>query len=229
MKRAPNFDRVARVYRWLEMVTFGSSLWRCRCTFLDELRSCRNALVIGDGDGRFTARLLEENPSIRIDALDTSREMLLSLVRNAGEHGNRVCIHQADARHWAPPNTPYDVIVTHFFLDCLTTEEVDTLAHRLRSCAAPTARWVVSEFAIPKGAFGWVIARPLVTALYLAFRLLTGIQVSRLPNHRDAMVHSGFRVSLNRLSLAGLLVSEMWVPEPQSMKQTRMMESDLID
>ena len=228
MKRAPNFDPVAGIYRWLEIVTFGNSLWQCRCTFLEELQSCRNALVIGDGDGRFTARLLRENPSIRVDALDGSREMLRALIRNAGAHTDRVRVHHADAREWTPASPPYDAIVTHFFLDCLTTEEISALACRLRDCITPTARWIVSEFAIPRGAFGWAIARPLVGALYLAFRLLTGIQVSRLPNYHDAMVESGFRISRNRDASSGLLVSEVWVPEPRSTKTAKTARPEIL-
>lgn len=228
MRRAPNFDRVARIYRWIELVTFGSSLWRCRCTFLDELHSCRNALVIGDGDGRFTARLLEENPSIRIDAVDASREMLLALLRNAGANANRVHTYQADAREWVPPHPPYDAIVTHFFLDCLSTDEVSAIAQLLHLCSTPASRWVVSEFALPRNRFGRLVAQPLVTFLYLAFRLLTGIQVLRLPNHRDAMAQAGLRLNRTRSRLAGLLVSEMWVFEPKKTISTTIVTTNLM-
>ena len=225
MKRAPNFDRLVHVYRWLEVATFGSSLWRCRCAFLDELHLCRNALVIGDGDGRFTARLLEVNPAIHIDAIDASRAMLGTLVRNAGTNASRVRIHHADAREWIPPNCPYDLIITHFFLDCLATEEVAALAHRLRACVTPTSCWIVSEFAIPKGSFGWFVARPLVAALYLAFSLLTGTSIFSLPSHREAMAHAGFELNLSRSSSAGLLVSEMWTSATEPLP----VRSDTVD
>jgi hypothetical protein len=215
MRRAPNFDRVAHLYRWIEVVTFGKSLWRCRCAFLDELLPCRNALIIGDGDGRFTGRLLELNSTILIDAVDASREMLLVLLRNAGANASRVRTYQADAREWVPPHPPYDAIVTHFFLDCLSTDEVSRIAQSLHTCSTPSSRWVVSEFAIPRNWFGRLVAQPLVTFLYLAFRFLTGIQVLRLPNHRDAMVGAGFKLNLSRNTLAGLLVSEVWLYEPK--------------
>jgi cyclopropane fatty-acyl-phospholipid synthase-like methyltransferase len=212
MNQKPNFDRLAPVYRLLETISFGNSLSRCRSDFLDQLDSCRNALVIGDGDGRFTASLLERNPNIRIDAIDSSRAMLLTLVQNAGPNAIRVRIHHADARQFIPPNSPYDLIVSHFFLDCLTTEEVANLAHRLRTCVTPSSRWIVSEFAIPKNWFGRILARPIITGLYLAFWFFAGIQVFRLPNHREALTGAGFQNNLSRNSLAGLLVTEMWAP-----------------
>jgi hypothetical protein len=214
--RPPNFDHLARSYRWMEKATFGRSLWHARCRFLNELRDCRNALVLGDGDGRFTSRLLHENPYIQIEAVDASSAMLCTLLRNAGVHRDRVRTHQVDARHWEPGNAPYDLIVTHFFLDCLTTDEVDALAERLRPCISDQTRWVVSEFAIPQGWFGKLVAWPLVKSLYLSFKLLTGLQVGSLPQHRDALSNAGFVLDRKSTALGGLLVSELWLPGSQN-------------
>jgi hypothetical protein len=212
MNRSPNFDRLASVYRWMEMATFGCALWHCRCRFLDELRNCRTALVLGDGDGRFTARLLQENAHVRVEVIDTSKAMLRALLRNAGVHRHRISVHHADARQWQPRTSHYDLIVTHFFLDCLTTGEVTALAERLRSCTSDQTRWVVSELAIPAGRFGRLVAQPLVAGLYLAFRMLAGLRVSRLPRHREALLNAGFALNHEVKSLCGLLASEVWVP-----------------
>lgn len=164
MNSPPNFNHLAGVYRWMELVSFGPWLWWCRCAFLPEIAACRSALVLGDGDGRFTARLLAANPSVRIDAVDASPAMLRALVRRAGSHAGRVRTHAADARQLnlatLAENPPYDLIVSHFFLDCLTTEEVHTLASRLRPIITADALWVVSEFSIPPTRFGRLIARP---------------------------------------------------------------------
>lgn len=212
MRRPPNFNGLARIYRVLEMVTFGPWLWRCRCAFLDELRTRRSAAVLGDGDGRFTARLLEESPLVLVDAVDASVEMLRALVENAGHRSGRVRIHLADVREWEPHSPVYDLIVTHFFLDCLTTAEVTALARRLRENVTPEAVWVVSEFAIPEGWYGWLVARPVVQALYLVFLVLTGLRVQRLPDYRTALEGAGFELARKQEALGGLLVSEFWIP-----------------
>src|ERR1019366_262867 len=153
MNRPPNFDRLARLYRWMEIASFGPWLWRCRCAFLGELGRCRRALVLGDGDGRFTALLRRANPDIQVDAVDASPAMLRALVRRAGPHAARVHAHVADARQWGPrppaQTQPYDLIVTHFFLDCLTTGEIASLAATVGPALTWDALWVVSEFAVP--------------------------------------------------------------------------------
>ena len=215
MNRAPNFNRLARIYRWLELFTFGPMLARCRLAFLEDLRTRRNALVLGDGDGRFTARLLAENPGVLIDAVDASHAMLRALVRNAGANADRVRTHQADIREFEPANPPYDFVATHFFLDCLSTREVAALAHRLRGLVTPQAYWVVSEFAIPKSWFGKRIARPMVALLYRAFRLLTGLKQSSLPDHRNALTEAGFQLVRQHNTFGGLLIGEIWSPPTQ--------------
>ena len=208
----PNFNRLARIYRWLEWFSFGPVLQRCRCALLHDLASPRQALVLGDGDGRFTAELLAQNSALQIDAVDASSAMLTQLLQAAAQNANRVTTHIGDARTWVPAVAQYDLIATHFFLDCLTTGEVAALAARIRSRVHPTSQWLVSEFAVPTGPYGKFVARPLVSLLYRAFRLLTGLKVQRLPNHREALAEAGFTLVRERKSLGGVLVAELWIP-----------------
>src|SRR5579859_5556428 len=209
---APDFGRLAHIYRWMEWFSFGPFISRCRCAFLPDLRDRKTALVLGDGDGRFTARLMNENSHIHVDAVDASDAMLRELTRHAASNVGRLQTFVADARSFAPRFRSYDLIATHFFLDCLTTEEVEEVAARLRRQVETSAEWVVSEFAVPGGRFGRFIARPVVAALYLAFGWLTGLEIRRLPDHRSAMERAGWRLVSERKFLAGLLVSEFWRP-----------------
>lgn len=220
MNSPPNFNRLAGLYRWMELASFGPWLSRARCVFLDDLGACRRALVLGDGDGRFTASLLGANPAVRIDAVDASPAMLQSLLCRAGSHAARVRIQLADVRLWQPSalpgdwpqDQPIDLIATHFFLDCLTTREVQTLAEKLHGSASPSALWVISEFAIPPGWFGRLLARPVVLGLYRAFGWLTGLTVRTLPDYGAALRQAGFTLKQRRTWLAGLLASELWSP-----------------
>jgi hypothetical protein len=123
----------------------------------------------------------------------------------------RLRTHQTDALAFAaiPPAIPYDLVVTHFFLDCLTQQELDALASRIASTLAADALWLVSDFRIPTGL--WALpARVLVRTLYLAFRILTGLRVTALPDHEAALTGAGLtRIALHR-SMAGILTTELW-------------------
>jgi SAM-dependent methyltransferase len=214
MNRPPDFNRLARLYRWMELLTFGPWLSLTRFSFVSRLARSRRTLVLGDGDGRFTARLLRANRTVIIDAVDASDAMLQRLLRHATPYADRVTVHLADARGWRPTETRLDpscdLIATHFFLDCLTQAEVESLALRLRSAVAPAALWVVSEFAIPAGWFGRLVARPLVAILYASFGRLTGLTVRSLPDHASALRLAGFNLQERRTRLAGLLIAEVW-------------------
>jgi SAM-dependent methyltransferase len=208
---APNFDRVARLYRPLEYLTLGRALERCRFHFLPDLASRTHALVLGDGDGRFLAQLLHQNPLLHADAVDTSAAMLHLLQTRCRAAQARLRTHQVDALTFAAPHPaiPYDLIVTHFFLDCLTQPDVDALASRIAPNLAPDALWLVSDFRIPTG-FLTLPARLLVRSLYLAFRILTGLRVTSLPDHEAALTRAGLGRIAQHRSFGGILTTELW-------------------
>lgn len=201
------FDRVARIYRWGEALTFGSLLMRCRLAFLNDLTSARSVLVLGDGDGRFTAAALAQHPQLHITAVDISATMLQLLQQRCEREGTqaRLTTVHSNALQFTPTQN-FDVVVTHFFLDCLTTEQVLALGITLRTTAS---RWIISEFDIPHGVLQWP-ARALVRSLYVAFRLLTALKVQQLPQWRDALVQSGYGVISRRTLIGGILAAELW-------------------
>ena len=211
MNPAPNFNNLAGPYRWLEYLTFGPCLQRCRTWFLPETCRSGNALVLGDGDGRFTSRLLNSNPDIHVHAIDLSPTMLAALRKSAGPNVHRVTTEVADLRYWQPSaSARYSLIATHFFLDCLSTEEITALAQRLAPVLAPNTIWLVSDFATPATIFGRVVAAPLVALLYRAFRILTGLHIDHLPDHENALELVGWCLRESHSHLCGLLVSQLW-------------------
>jgi hypothetical protein len=210
----PNFDRIARPYRWMEYLTFGRALERCRNHYLPRLWQCHSALVLGDGDGRFLAGLLAANRELRADAIDTSAAMLrlLQLSVESVGGGSRLRTHQASALN-SLPEQRFDLVATHFFLDCLTQEELNTLCRQVVPHLEPGALWVVSDFHIPRGAMRWP-AHVLVRALYFAFRLLTNLRTTALPEHAAILTAAGFGLVDRRHWLGGLLSSELWEYTP---------------
>ena len=208
------FDRLARPYRWLEYLTFGLALERCRFRFLASLCSTRCALVLGDGDGRFAARLLQSAPSARLLAIDASSAMLRALKTRceaigAGDRASTCC---ADLTQPLPlmEAGSFDLVTSHFVLDCLSTAEIAALAERVRPLLRKDARWIVSEFDVPDGAMK-IPAAAMVRLLYLAFRVLTGLRTQELPRYRPALEESGFICGQRIPSLGGLLMSEEWL------------------
>jgi SAM-dependent methyltransferase len=212
MSTSPNFDRLARLYRWMEYLSFGPYLQQCRELRVQDMIARRRALVYGDGDGRFLAELARRVPDIQVVAVDASAEMLRQAARRLPS-GAQVRLVHADARECDPaafPEAPFDLIVTHFFLDCFDEAEIASLVSRVNGAAEDQALWVVSDFAIPRRPAARLVGTLIVRGLYLAFALLVGLKVRRLPDHGRVMREAGWILEDRRELLLGLLVSDSW-------------------
>ena len=212
MPTQPSFDLIARPYRWLEYLTLGRALEHCRLHYLPSLLKRKRALVLGDGDGRFLAQLLTQNPRLRAEAVDTSATMLQLLRQRcealAPNASTRLTTHQTSALT-CPLDGPYDLVVTHFFLDCLTQPDLETLINHIAPTLSPEAIWIISDFHIPDGSMR-LPAKILVRSLYLAFRVLTNLRTTKLPNHATPLQQAGLTRISHQHRLAGLLVTELW-------------------
>jgi ubiquinone/menaquinone biosynthesis C-methylase UbiE len=198
-----NCDSIARLYRWVEYAMFGSALQRRRVAFLPEVAGARRVLVLGDGDGRFLEKLVKQNPRAGFDYVDLSGRMLDLARGRAGTA--RVTYHQADALEIALPERGYDLVVTHFFLDCFAESGAARLVERVAHAACPRTRWLVSEFRRTR----W--SPPVLAGLYLFFRITTGLKTRRLIDHHPLLAQQGFQMLRAESAWLGLLASELWV------------------
>ena len=203
-----NCDRLARWYRLLEYLVFGRALERRRFEYLDQLAGVRNALLLGDGDGRFTAEFVKRYPLARVDSVELSSGML-ALAQTRLRGFENVRFWAADARTIDLPRQ-YDLIATHFFLDCFLVDELQPLVARIAAHCPRGGWWLVSEFGLPDAGLRRVAARALIWIMYLFFWITTGLKVRRLPEYRPVLEESGFRIRRRRLTAGGLLVSELW-------------------
>jgi ubiquinone/menaquinone biosynthesis C-methylase UbiE len=195
-----NCNRIARWYRWLEYLGFGRALEQRREAFLSHAAGARHVLALGEGDGRSLAALRRVAPGAHTDYVDVSARMLTLARGRAGT--DSITYHCGDALTLPLIESEYDVIVTHFFLDCFEEADLELLAARIERAAAPGARWIVSEFRKS----GW-----LVQCLYAFFQLTTGLRTRRLVDHHPVLLSHGFRLKQNERAWRGLLASELWV------------------
>jgi len=208
MRDEPNFDRVARVYRWAEYASLGPLLQRTRTHFLSQLADRRSALVLGDGDGRFLVRLMWQNPALHATAVDTSATMLRLLRQRCGD-APRLRTLQASALEVEVPRG-IDLVVTHFFLDCLPQVDVEALVQRIAGQTEPGTLWLLSDFQVPERAIVGSLSKLYIRGLYLAFGVLTGLRVRSLPDPQGALRRAGFTCIARHEKLRGLIYTEIW-------------------
>ena len=213
-----NCDGIARYYEVLEHLSFGRSLERSRFAFLGEARTSRRAIVCGGGDGRFLVRLLRVNSRVEVDFVELSPKMVeLAEQRVAGmgrRFRERVRFRVRDVWEFEPRTDGYDLIVTNFFLDCFSEKELTAIVARLGSWGTRDSRWIVSDFREAEGPISRLWTWAVIRALYVAFRVATGLPVTRLPNYGAALAREGYLLRCEERALAGLLHSSLWEAYP---------------
>ena len=207
-----SFDLLAPHYRWLEFVLAGEKLQRCRTAFLAEASDANNVLILGEGNGRFLLECVRKLRPAGIVCVDASARMLqLARERLSGEAAaGAVEFVHADALGWQPPRGAFDLIVTHFFLDCFRAQDLQQFLPRLAGAARPNAHWLLADFQIPER--GWRRRRAALIhqLMYLFFRAVTRLPAPRLTVPDPMLAAAGFVLRQRRVSEWGLLRSDLW-------------------
>jgi ubiquinone/menaquinone biosynthesis C-methylase UbiE len=202
-----NCDRIAPFYRFFEMAAFGTLLQKQRLTFLSAAQGKQRVLILGDGDGRFTQALAQTYPELEIDSIELSARMVDEAKSRIPEN---IRLIQADIFHFPLSRTSYDLVFTHFFLDCFSASRLHEVITRISEALTPNGTWVISEF--HQAASGW---RKRYTSIWLAtmylfFKWATGLETQSLPVYGPMLEAAGFLILSEKLSWDGLRVAQIW-------------------
>lgn len=208
-----NFDRVARIYRTLETIAFGRALQRARIRWLREVSGTKRALIVGEGDGRFLCELLKTHPDLEVDCIEASGRMI-ELARCPLKQGRADVAHvhffQTDILTWSPQGK-YDLIVTHFVLDCFNEAELETIVMKLGLAAEANAIWLLADFRIPTtGALTAYRAKLWIRLMYLFFRITAGLRTAELIDPSPYLRAAAFSLTNEELTRCGMIKSQVW-------------------
>ena len=209
-----SFDRLARYYAWLEAASFGDGLQRARIAWLREIASPRRVLIAGEGNGRFLAEFVQAHPGAEVDCVEASARMIeLSRRRlhsNSEQADERVRFITGSIENVSLAGERYDLLVTHFFLDCFTAPELASIVAKLSAAATGKATWLIADFRIPAAGLRRYAGHALVSTMYSFFRLTTGISARRLCDPAPLLEANGFQLQERQLFLGGIVYSDLW-------------------
>lgn len=172
-----SFDTIAHAYESLERITLANTLQSARTHCLPYLSDQKRGLLIGDGDGRFSERLLETLPEMHVDSIDISGKMLALAKQRVGRNAERFNPIQKDALLHEYPKYNYDFIGLHFCLDCFTQPEIDTLLPRVTASLRANGLIAYSDF---QATNRWQAT--VVRFLYFCFRQTAALKSKKLPD-----------------------------------------------
>lgn len=208
-----SFDLLAPIYGWMERVSAGDKMQRCRTAFLDELPACHDILILGEGHGRFLRACILRFPEARITCVDASAGMIEAasrFLKSGSVSTENVRFIQADILEWSPPPDSFDLIVTHFFLDCFTAAQIAELVPRIALGARPEAAWLLADFELAPAGWRRLRTRAILALMYLFFRVITKLPARELTPPDAFLQSAGFRRYRRIEAEWGLLKSEWW-------------------
>jgi ubiquinone/menaquinone biosynthesis C-methylase UbiE len=208
-----SFDLLAPHYRWMEAVLAGGLLQRCRTRWLGEVRGSRQALLVGEGHGRMLEACAAELPDCEFTVLDQSEEMLATARRRWAQikGRQRVTFQPADLRAWRADGPVFDLVVTNFFLDCFSAEELPRVIANINAALAPQGRWLLADFSVPPAGWRRLRAQLVLALAYGFFRRATGISANRVIVPDDELRRVGFELRQREEFNHGLLHADLWV------------------
>jgi ubiquinone/menaquinone biosynthesis C-methylase UbiE len=204
-----SFDRIAPHYRWLETLVFGNQLQEARLAFLRGIESPRRVLIVGEGNGRFLAEFVRAHPGAVVDCVEASARMI-ELGRGRLKNESLVHFIQADIGELKLVPNSYDLIVTHFFLDCFVGTALREVVRKLACAATDDANWLLADFRVPASGWQNFHARLWIRAMYCFFRLTSGLQAQHLDDSSPLLKDVGFKCVRPQLTRFGMIKSELW-------------------
>ena len=206
------FCRLAPHYLKLEELVFGSALQDARVAHLESCSPDSKFLLLGEGHGRFLESLLAIHPQAIATVCDKSFSMLTSTYnRLPKESVKNVHLLQLQVMNLEFPPKSFDVLVTHFFLDCFDSETLDRLIPKLCHYLKDGGSWLIADFEESrKKSFTCRLQRLFLRCLYFFFRSTCGISASRIVPPGIILRQSGM-IETERTSYChGLIYSGLW-------------------
>lgn len=179
---ANNYNNVAPYYDILERLVFGNALTKAKIHFLNRLAKKGNILLIGGGTGMLVSPLLGQSHSTTIYFVEKSEKMLESAARKIPTHQkNRVKLLHGD-ENVIPEFIKFDTIITNFFLDQFTEQQLIRLISILYNKLLPNGQWLYTDFVLEKQLrhFWWQMV--LVQVMHIFFKITTNLSSKRLIN-----------------------------------------------
>ena len=97
----------------------------------------------------------------------------------------------SDVFSWSPSDS-YNLVVTHFFLDCFTEKQLRSVVSKLASAARDDSIWFIADFTVPLQVFARAHAMFWLRTMYALFRVTAQLENKRLVDPRRYLESEGF-------------------------------------
>ena len=177
------FDVIAPFYDLLARCIFGKSIWNSQLATLRFIPENAVILIIGGGTGWFLKELMAATKASKVVYIDSSEKMIaLSKQKMTSLPGQ---FERIDFRLNTPacihPSEYFNVIITHFFLDLFTDDQVHAIMQPLHKALHKNGLWLCADFQLLEECSGRWWKKWLMNVVYTFFRIGCNIKARHLP------------------------------------------------
>jgi ubiquinone/menaquinone biosynthesis C-methylase UbiE len=186
---AANFNNSAWFYDRLASLVYGKALVNAQLYLLQYIKPGSNILIVGGGTGWILEELTKLHPfGLHITYVEVSANMMaLSRKRDTGK--NEVA-YINDAIENVSLSPDFDVVITPFLFDNFTEQTLSIVFAHIHKSLKPGGLWLNADFQLTgKWWQGF-----LLKSMFLFFKIVCGIEASKLPKITDYFTANSYAV-----------------------------------
>jgi ubiquinone/menaquinone biosynthesis C-methylase UbiE len=182
-----DYDFIARFYDQLARLAFGDQIFNSQRRFLSNVPDGSAVLILGGGTGLIVNELMKLKPNCRVTFIDASAKMIsIARTNNYSSSLNIVFVHGTEDDI---PEGRYDVVITNFFLDLFSPNNLDIVLQKIKARLTSNAIWLVTDFQKPKTLW----QKFVLAFMYRFFALVTRLKNQELPFLFKQIEKNGFK------------------------------------
>ena len=202
-----NFDFVAPFYDTLAKIVFKDRLINAKSSLLTLIKPNATVLILGGGTGQLLEQLDNLNTPFQIVFLESSENMLqLAKRRSFGKQLKVDFMHQSVFD--LTSKTPFDVVITNFFLDVFTKEDLLQVIDLIYSSLKKEGSWIVTDF--QKESIN-IKHRLLLTMMHLFFRIFSRLQAKDITDFGSLLQSKGLILKQEKLFMKTFVFSRQYI------------------
>lgn len=186
---AANYNNSAWFYDRLSKLVYGRALIKAQVYLLRFISPASKILIAGGGTGWILEELAKIHPSgLDITYVEISANMTALSQKRKTDQNTVTFINDAVENVKLLPD--FDVVITPFLFDNFVDVTVDSVFSHLHNLLKPGGLWLNADFQLT----GRWWQNVLLKSMFIFFRLLCGIEASKLPAIEQRFNTTGYSI-----------------------------------
>jgi ubiquinone/menaquinone biosynthesis C-methylase UbiE len=202
---AANYNNSAWFYDRLSRVVYGKALVEAQVYLLQFIQPNSTILIVGGGTGWILEHIASIHPAgLHITYVEVSDQMMA--ISRKRKIGNNRVNYINDAIENVNGLPDFDVISTPFLFDNFTPQKLEDVFVHMNPLLKNDGLWLNADFQLT----GKWWQNILLKSMLLFFKLLCGVESTKLPDFEKLFVQHGYEILDSKTFFGEFVVSKIY-------------------